>query len=744
MNFLRILARAVLRVVFRVEVRGSVELAGNMLVVANHQSFLDPFLIGAFLPLDLTYLVHSTIASRWYFKWPLKFVRHLVVDSANPLAMKKVIALLARTGPARPSLRSGSSMQSAASGSVARASSSKESGTHILIFPEGRVTVTGSRMKVYDGPAFAAAKSGVPILCVHLDGTLYSRFARVGREFPKKWFPKITVTLHQSQIMAMPKARLARERRRLASEQLRRIMQDAEVAAREDTTIPEALLRAVKLHGRRRRLIEDIRGREETLGQLLKMMLALGRLASKWTREGERVGVLMPTATPTVGLILGLMAAGRVPAMLNYTAGREGLENACRIAEIKTIFASRAFVERAKLTGVMENFRAARVMYLEDLRSQFGLADKLWLILFALWVPRAATKRPRPQEMAVVLFTSGSEGKPKGVALSHRSILANCAQVRSVIDFSCRDKFFNALPLFHAFGLTVGAILPLLTGCRVFLYPSPLHYRVIPEVVYDRDCTILFATSTFLGHYARFANPYDFYRIRYVVSGAEKLREEVRSIYSEKFGLRILEGYGATECSPVISSNTPFSNEAGTVGEPLPAMECRLAPVAGIAEGGELHVRGPNVMMGYFLDREPGVLQPPRSEFGEGWYDTGDIVTINQRGAIAIQGRLRRFAKVAGEMVSLEMAERMAAAASPHREHATAAWRDQARGELIVLFTEDPNLKREHLQSAARELGLPEIAIPRRLVYLDELPVLGNGKKDYVKLQAMAAEAVGR
>jgi acyl-[acyl-carrier-protein]-phospholipid O-acyltransferase/long-chain-fatty-acid--[acyl-carrier-protein] ligase len=713
MNFLRFLARALFRAAFRVEVRGSSELAGNMLVVANHHSFLDPFILGAFLPFDLTYLVHSTIANRWYFKWPLKFVRYLVVDSTNPLAMKKVIALL-------------------------------ESGAHVLIFPEGRITVTGSRMKVYDGPAFVAAKSGVPVLCVHIDGTLYSYFARVGREFPKKLFPKVTLTLHHTPGIVMPEARRARDRRRLASERLRRIMQEAEAAARNDATIPEEFLRAVKLHGRRRRQIEDIRGREETLGQFLKMMLALGRLTSKWTREGERVGVLMPTATPTLGMILGLMAMRRVPAMLNYTAGREGLESACRGAEIKTIFASRAFVEKAKLTGMMESFRAARVMYLEDLRSQFGLGDKLWLIGFALWFPRAATKRCRPEEMAAVLFTSGSEGKPKGVALSHRSILANCAQIKAVIDFSCRDKFLSALPLFHSFGLTVGAILPLLRGCRIFFYPSPLHYRVIPEVVYDRDCTILFATSTFLGNYAKFANPYDFYRIRYVVSGAEKLSEEVRRIYMDKFGLRILEGYGATECSPVISANTPFSNEPGSVGEPVPAMECRLKPVTGIEQGGELHVRGPNLMMGYFLDRAPGVLQPPRSEFGEGWYDTGDIVTINERGAIAIQGRLKRFAKVAGEMVSLELAERMAVTASPNGEHAASAWKDEARGEMIVLFTEDPNLKREHLQGAARELGLPEIAIPRKVIFLEELPVLGNGKKDYVKLQAMAAETVTR
>jgi acyl-[acyl-carrier-protein]-phospholipid O-acyltransferase/long-chain-fatty-acid--[acyl-carrier-protein] ligase len=191
MNLLRRFGRLLFRLLFRVEVRGSVAAGGNMLVVANHQSFLDAFLLTAFLPFELTYLVHSTIAARWYFKWPLRFIRHLVIDSSNPLAMKRVIALL-------------------------------QAGEHVLIFPEGRVTVTGSRMKVYDGPAFAAAKSGVPILSVHIEGPLYSHFARVGREFPKKWFPKITLTFHQAHFIAMPEARLARERRRAGEPPWRR------------------------------------------------------------------------------------------------------------------------------------------------------------------------------------------------------------------------------------------------------------------------------------------------------------------------------------------------------------------------------------------------------------------------------------------------------------------------------------------------------------------------------------------
>jgi acyl-[acyl-carrier-protein]-phospholipid O-acyltransferase/long-chain-fatty-acid--[acyl-carrier-protein] ligase len=706
----RIMIRTLLQLLFRAELRGYTPPKGKTLIVANHQSYLDGLLIGAFLPFAPTYLVHSTQAAKWYFKILLGAIDHLVVDSTNPMAMKSVIALL-------------------------------ESGAPVVIFPEGRITMTGSRMKIYDGPAFAAAKSGAQILPIHIDGPLYSHFSRMTGDFPRRWFPKMTLTMHAPLPMPMPEAPRARDRRRMASDELRRIMQIAEFDSRVETTIPQLLLDKAKLYGRDRGYIEDIRGKEESLGDLLKMTLALGRLTSKYTSEGERVGVLMPTATPTAAMMMGLMAMRRVPAMLNYTSGREGLENACRIAELKTIFASRAFIEKAKLTAMMDNFTAARVIYLEDARAQFGIFDKLWLVLYALRFPQRAVKKTRPQDMAVVLFTSGSEGKPKGVALSHANILANCAQARAVIEISHRDKFLNALPLFHSFGLLAGLVLPLSCGAKIFMYPSPLHYRVIPEIAYDRDCTVMFATSTFLGNYAKFAHPYDFYKVRYVVCGAEKMSEEVRKIYAEKFGLRLLEGYGATECSPIISCDLPMSFQVGTVGELVPGLEGKLAPVEGIDEGGELHVRGPNVMMGYFLDKAPGVLQAPQSQFGPGWYDTGDIVEIDAQRHIRIKGRLKRFAKVAGEMVSLEVVERIAVAASPKKTHASTAVKEEARGESIVLFTDDAALKREALLNAAHENGLPEFAIPRRLIYIDKIPLLGNGKKDYVKLQAMAAEA---
>jgi acyl-[acyl-carrier-protein]-phospholipid O-acyltransferase/long-chain-fatty-acid--[acyl-carrier-protein] ligase len=265
-----------------------------------------------------------------------------------------------------------------------------------------------------------------------------------------------------------------------------------------------------------------------------------------------------------------------------------------------------------------------------------------------------------------------------------------------------------------------------------------LHYRVIPEIAYDRNCSVLFGTSTFLANYAKFAHPYDFFRLRYVVAGAEKLSESVRDLWFEKFGIRIMEGYGATETAPVLAVNTPMAYRSGTVGQLLPCVEHRLIPVPGIEKGGMLHVRGPNVMAGYYRFDAPGMLQPPTSDAGVGWYETGDVVSMDDDGFISIVGRVKRFAKIAGEMVSLEVVEKIATQSSLAGMHAATTQADGGRGEAIVLFTTDKNMNRESLSTAAKLLGMPEITVPRKIQVIDTLPLLGTGKTDYVSLKQMA------
>jgi acyl-[acyl-carrier-protein]-phospholipid O-acyltransferase/long-chain-fatty-acid--[acyl-carrier-protein] ligase len=704
---IRFVVRLVLRVWFRVRVRGAMAPHERLLIVSNHQSLLDGILLGAFLPVIPIPVLHTTIVRHWFVRWAMRLFEHLVVETGHPLAMKTVIELI-------------------------------ESGRPVLIFPEGRVTVTGSMMKIYEGPAFVAAKTGATVVPVHIDGAVYSIFSRMRGDFPRRLFPRITITIHPPVAIPQADAPKSKIRRRLEAEALRRLLQETAFASREPGTLFPALLHAARIHGRRREVLEDINQQFWSYAKILRASLALGRLVSGLTTEGEFVGVLLPNVSATVALLFGMFATRRIPTMLNYTAGADGLRAACRVAGVRLVVTSRAFLEKANLEGVVRQLGGVRVVCLEDLRREFGLAGKLWLILWAQWFPGRVAKPARPSDPAVIVFTSGSEGQPKGVAISHDNILSNTAQCRAIIEFAPQDKFLSTLPLFHMFGLTVGIFLPLLSGSHIFLYTSPLHYRVIPELIYDRDCTVLFASSTFLGNYAKYANRFDFRSLRLVVAGAEKLTDEVRKVYFEKFGIRVLEGYGVTETSPVLSVNTPMAGRTGTVGELFPGVEHRLEPVPGIEHGGLLHVRGPNVMLGYLSAERAGEIEPVRSAYGPGWYNTGDVVSMDEAGLVTILGRVRRFAKVAGEMVSLELVERIALAASPEFQHASSAVSEPGRGETIVLFTEDPHLGREQLQQAAHRLGAPELAIPRRIVHIEGIPCLGSGKKDYVILNCMA------
>jgi acyl-[acyl-carrier-protein]-phospholipid O-acyltransferase/long-chain-fatty-acid--[acyl-carrier-protein] ligase len=424
--------------------------------------------------------------------------------------------------------------------------------------------------------------------------------------------------------------------------------------------------------------------------------------------------------------------------MLNFTVGLANMRSACRTAKIATIVTARAFVEQAKLGDLIAALESdgIRLVYLEDTSAGIGTFAKLWGTLTSGGIARRhRARRISADAPAVILFTSGSEGTPKGVVLTHRNLLSNLAQLAARIDFNSSDIVLNALPVFHSFGLTGGTLLPLLNGIRTVLYPSPLHYRIVPALAYDANATIMFGTDTFLSGYARMAHGYDFYSLRYIFAGAERVRDETRRIYADKFGLRVLEGYGATEAAPVIAVNTPMHYKAGSVGRLLPAIEARLEHIPGIEEGGRLYIRGPNVMAGYYLASEPGLLQPPEG----GWHDTGDIVTIDDAGFITIRGRAKRFAKIGGEMVSLPAVEGYASAVWPASEHAVVTRPDPKKGEQLVLFTTAVDADQKALQEWARGNGVTELMIPRDIRVLDALPVLGTGKIDYVTLNAMAA-----
>jgi acyl-[acyl-carrier-protein]-phospholipid O-acyltransferase/long-chain-fatty-acid--[acyl-carrier-protein] ligase len=534
--------------------------------------------------------------------------------------------------------------------------------------------------------------------------------------------------------LTVPPELKGKTRRQAAGAALYEIMSDLVFRTTSiDRTVPNAIIEAAQVHGMSRVAVEDPVSGSLTYKRMLVGTAVLGRKLMPLAPEGDTIGVMLPNANGAVVTLLAVMSAGRVPAMINFTAGPNNVLAACKAARVHAVVTSRAFIDKAKLGPLVAQLeRQVKIVYLEDVRATIGLFDKL-RGLIAAKKPLVARK---PDDPAVVLFTSGSEGTPKGVVLCHRNILANAAQATARIDFGRTDKVFSVLPIFHSFGLTVGTIVPLVSGVQLYLYPSPLHYRTIPELIYGVNATILFGTDTFLNGYARNAHPYDFRSLRYILAGAEPIKESTRRTYLEKFGLRILEGYGVTETAPVLAINTPMFNRFGTVGRLMPGMTARLEPVPGVDEGGRLFVSGPNVMLGYYKIDNPGVLEAPP----EGWHDTGDIVTIDGQGFITIKGRAKRFAKVGGEMVSLAAVEQLAAELWPNALSAVANLPDPRKGERLVMVTDHKGAKRAEFQAFAKGKGASDLMIPSDVVVVDKVPVLGSGKLDYVGVATLVRE----
>lgn len=701
-----------LRIVFRLEVHGLEHYAQagkKVILIANHTSYLDALLIAAVLPDKPVFAINSYMAERWWVKPFLVLAKVFPVDPKSPYALREVIE---------------------------EAKQEKK----VLIFPEGRLTVTGSLMKIYEGPGMVAEKAEASILPIRIDGAQYSYFSILKGLVPRHLFPKISLTILPSFTLSINPALMGKARRHQLSEQLYDVMSTMMFTTSPlDRTLFTSLLEARKRFGPFRKVLQDASLKTLSYNRLLLKAFTLSNFIKQRIKGNHPVGLMLPNTHALVVGFWALIAIGRVPALLNFTSGAQALLNACQLAEITKIFTSRMFIEKARLQDTIDHLEKNKIdiYYLEDEAKKISLKNKLWGLYGMLFPARAYHKNvphPHPESPAVILFTSGSEGIPKGVVLSHMNIQANCNQVRAVVDFNSKDIVINILPIFHAFGLTAGMILPLLSGIKAFHYISPLHYRIVSELIYQIGATIMFGTDSILSGYARVAHSYDFHTLRYVFAGAERLKEETQRLWFTRFGIRLFQGYGTTETSPVICVNTMMHYKTGTVGRFLPGISYRLQPIEDLPQGGRLSVKGPNVMKGYLFASAPGIVVPPP----EGWYDTGDIAEVDSAGYVTLKGRATRFAKVAGEMVPLTGVEEAVARLWPEHMHAVIARPDRRKGEQLVLYTTFPKATRTLLLAFWKMEKLSDLSLPRTIHVIDKMPLLGSGKIDYKGIEGLA------
>jgi acyl-[acyl-carrier-protein]-phospholipid O-acyltransferase / long-chain-fatty-acid--[acyl-carrier-protein] ligase len=739
-HMLILLIRCLLRLLYRFRIYNEEALRTNgpVLLLANHVSWWDWLFLGVCLEEDWRFVTSSiTSELSWVHKRIMVNRRTFPVDMNSPYAVKHMAAYL-------------------------------HTGGRLVLFPEGRMSTTGSLMKFFEGTGFLTSRTHAKVITAYIRGAARLPFSPNPNR--KQWFPRVSV--HFSSVLEPPRAEHipSSEARATFTTWLRDVMHqqqfETEMACGAQT-LPAAILETARKR-RRTAILEDTTTKQLTYG---KLVLGATVLAAEWsclleTEPGRRVGLLLPNINAFPAVLLSLWLKNKVPAILNYSTGPAMLASCARLAGLKEVITSRRFLERAELDVRPLQAQGIRLIYLEDVRAGITFWARLKGV-FRAWFQIGHAALPiSPPDTALVLFTSGSEGDPKGVELSHRNILANIRQMLSVVDLVDRDRFFNALPLFHSFGLTIGLLLPLVQGTFVFLYLSPLHYRIIPAAFYALDCTVLFGTNTFLSAYGRKAHPYDFRTLRYAFAGAERLHPATLSEWMHKFGVRILEGYGATECSPCVTVNVPMHSRPGSAGRFLPAIQHRIEHVDGIEERqnapyshqsdpaehstarashstlhcGRLFVRGPNVMRGYLNDEANRQFQALN-----GWYDTGDIVGIDGDGFVFILGRLKRFAKIGGEMISLVAVEEALAGAfpqfGPRFSIAVVARPDPARGERLVAITNQPNLSLAQLRDAVQASGLSNLSIPASIQLIAELPHLATGKVNHRELEKLVSSS---
>ncbi len=681
--------------------------------VSNHVSYLDPILLFAFLPGNPVFALNGHLYRSRLIRFLMRTADVMPFNPIEPGDIKELIAKV-------------------------------DSGRLCVIFAEGRVTESGGLMKIYEAPGLVADKSKAPLIPVWIEGPQYGYFSKTKGKLPHRPLPKVRVIVGKPRSFRL-KDELRRQRDHISNE-VYMILREMSFEVRYNPNISlfAQLMKTAKVHAkkglfRRPKFVEDVQRKLQSYRDIIIKSFVIGKYFKRRTEPEEHVGMLLPNSVAALCSFFGLSAYGRIPVMLNFSVGAQNMISMCKTAQVRIVITSLMFVKTAKMEDAVKMIEEAgvKVFYLEKMAKEIGLWDKINAYL-RYKIKRVPIKKGGNRK-AVILFTSGSEGAPKAVVLSHANIISNIKQMSAIETINVTDTVFNALPMFHSFGLVVGTLFPLFEGAKLFLYPSPLHYRVVAEIVYEIGVSIMFGTDTFFRGYGRIAHPFDFHNIRFMFGGAEAVKPDTRNIWMERLGIRVLEAYGSTECSPVVSANNRIFNRFGSIGKLLPAIEYKIEPVPGIEKGGELVVRGPNIMMGYIMPDNPGVLVPLK----DGWYHTGDVVEIDEIGFVYIRDRIKRFAKIGGEMVSLNAVNEMvckAYEADGEFQYGVVATPHESKGEQIVLATNNKNVTQEGLHAYIKANSMSELYLPRVILYMEKLPVFATGKADNVTLKKMVLE----
>ena len=715
----RKIAHGIARLVYRVTVRGAENLPeGGFLLLPNHLTWVDAVLMQLACPRPIRYIVFEDYYRNRRLHPLLRFFGAIPISNTR------------------------------AKDAIRNAVECIRAGGVVCIFPEGELSRSGTLLRIKRGYEIIGRQADCPVVPAWMDQTWGSIFSFRGGRFFWKW-PKpsrlpVTVAFGEPLGQGQTDAATVRQRFLALGEecyQQRPFLRGS---------LAGACFRGLIKRPDETAVIDGTDDSSLTRGKLLAAALAFSRLIRDRVAQ-ERVGIVLPAGKGAVLANLATLLAGKVPVNLNFTAGRAALESCIRKGGIRCCVTARAFREKLK------DFPwPGTILALEDVVPALKRPAAIWFLLCRLlpaWLLARVAAIPThgDRREAFLLFTSGSSGEPKGVALSHRNLLANTRQVAEMLDLRTSDTVLGALPFFHSFGATVCLLYPMIEGLSVVTYPNPLETSTCAELIHRHHVTLVLATPTFLRGYLKRATRAQFANVKLVVTGAEKLPAELAAAFKERFGIDVMQGYGLTETSPAASFNLPDAapgsgqpnSRGGSTGKLVPGLAAQIrdpetgAPLS-LHEKGMLWFRGPSVFDGYLDD-------PARTAevIADGWFRTGDLARFDEDGFLFIEGRLSRFSKIGGEMVPHEtveakIVEAFALSSEGERTIAITGVADAAKGEaLVVLSTRDidPKDLRDRLSAA----GLPNLWIPKRIQRVEKIPHLASGKLDLQACTRLAA-----